>query len=174
MAIHYDVVPVAAREPELGLLAGCFNDGTREWRDELGEVSDELVVWQPFPKAPSIGTLILHMIDVEAWWIEEVAAGRERPPGEAESLLSDAIRQDDIEWPDCPSKPYSWFLSEQDRIRSRTLQTLAELEGAGTARWIQGYTERSYTARWIAHHVLTHESYHGGQAVLLKTLWERR
>ena len=44
-----DVPPVAGLEMQVGLLLTMLDDNTVDWRGDLGEVSEEAVVWQPFP-----------------------------------------------------------------------------------------------------------------------------
>ena len=58
-----DIVPDPnAPEPAVGLLLAVLENTTREWReDELGDISDDTVVWQPFPHGHNIGALILHL-----------------------------------------------------------------------------------------------------------------
>ena len=82
-----DVPPVEGLNPEVGLLLAMLDDGTREWRGELGEVPEEAAVWQPFPNGHSIGAVILHVAGVEAFWLHQVAAGRERSSEEEARLL---------------------------------------------------------------------------------------
>jgi len=101
----YDIAPLTGMHPEIGLLAAALEDGTREWREELGRVSPDALVWQPFPGGHSIGALILHNIDVEAYWIEQFCAGKNRPEGEERLLLSEETHQYSVEWPKPPKKP---------------------------------------------------------------------
>jgi hypothetical protein len=75
---RHPFVALEAASPDIGLLAASLQNATREWRQELGEVDEEAIVWQPVPDMHSIGALILHIVDVEAWWIESVAAGKSR------------------------------------------------------------------------------------------------
>src|SRR5437763_1991032 len=78
---HYDVEPLPGVEPQIGLLQAVWRDSTREWRKNLGEVSDEAIAWQPFPGGHSIGGVLLHMIACETWWISILPDGPFRLPG---------------------------------------------------------------------------------------------
>lgn len=78
MSGRIDIVPVSGLNVQVGLLLAALDNTTTEWRQELGDVPDEAVVWQPFPGGHSIGALLLHMADVEAYWLHEIAAGQER------------------------------------------------------------------------------------------------
>lgn len=163
-----DVKPIAGLDPQIGLLLSMLDDGTREWRQELGRVSNEAIGWQSFPNGHSIGTVILHISDVEGHWIQEVAAGQPRSPEELKTLLSKETDQDAFRWPKPPKKSLSWFFEQHDRIRQKTHQIVKKLADPEYLARRDGRSKSyTFTLRWILHHVLTHEAYHGGQAVLL-------
>lgn len=166
----YDVSPLAGYPAEIGVLVASLDDSTREWREELGSPPVEAIVWQPYPDGYSIGTLLLHMMDAETGWIDQFAAGKPEDPDEAKLLLSKETDQDAGLWPAPPAQPIEWYFDLQDRIRNRVNATL--LEQDDPARVFVG-RERSYTLRWIVAHVVEHDSYHGGQAVMLHELWKR-
>ena len=106
--MQYDDVPnLPGYAPEIGLLLSALQDNTREWRQELGTPSEDAIVWQPFEGSHSIGALILHMIEVEVWWLEEIGAGRPIEPAEAEELMSEQIKQESVSWPTPPREPIS-------------------------------------------------------------------
>ena len=167
-----DAAPIDGLDPQIGLLLSMLDDGTHEWREELGDVSEEALVWQPFPGGHSIGALMLHIADTEASWIHEVAAGQPRSPEELARLLSAETRQYRIEWPVPPRQPLAWYVAQMDETRARTMALVAALNDPlhvspkTRSRTGQG----DFTLRWILHHVLTHEAYHGGQAVLLSIM----
>ena len=171
MTERVDVLPVPGAEVQIGLLRTMLDDGTRDWREELGEVSDEAVVWQPFPRAHSIGAIILHIADVEAYWLHQVGAGQARSDEELARLLSKETQQYDLSWPRPPAQPLSWFFAQHDEIRARTRQIVAAWDDPAHVR---PRKDAEFTRRWLLHHVLTHEAYHGGQAVLLSILHGRR
>lgn len=166
----YDVSPLPAYPVETGVLLASLDDGTREWREELGTPPVEAIVWQPYPNGYSIGALLLHMADAETGWIEQFAGGKPGDPAEAKLLLSKETNQDAGIWPVPPSQPIEWYYELQDRIRNRAKSTLLELDNP--SRVFEG-RERSYTLRWILAHVVEHDSYHGGQAVMIHELWKR-
>jgi uncharacterized damage-inducible protein DinB len=157
---------------DIGLLAAALENATREWRGELAEVDEDAIVWQAWPNGHSIGALILHIADVEAWWIETVAAGKKRPRGEARRLLSEETEQYGVHSPTPPRKPLSWYFAIHDAIRARSLETLRSLDDADRYVSRVGWKE-SCNVRWIVSHVVSHESYHGGQAVLLNVMRQK-
>jgi uncharacterized damage-inducible protein DinB len=164
-----DITPVAGADIQVGLLLAVLEDVTNEWREELGDVSEEQIVYQPFPAGHSIGALILHIADTEAFWLYEVGAGKERPAEELKALLSEEIQQHQRQflWPTPPRHPLSWYFAQQDAVRERTRQTALALndpEHIGRRR------DHEFTLRWLLNHVISHEAYHGGQAVLLSLM----
>jgi len=162
-----DVPPVAGLDVQIGLLLAMLDDVTGEWRGELGDVPEEAVVWQPFPGAHSIGALILHMADVEASWLHEIGADQPRSEEEMSRLLSRETKQDQVQWPVPPAQPLLWYYAQQDAIRARTRQLVRTWDDPDAAR--PAY-DAEFTRRWLLNHIVTHEAYHGGQAVLLSIL----
>jgi uncharacterized damage-inducible protein DinB len=158
-----DVVPVKGMDLQLGLLLAMLDDNTQQWRGELEMMPEEAVVWQPFPNGHSVGGALLHIASAELLWIVEVAAGRVRSEDDKVRLLSTLTRQRDVQWPTPPRRPISWYFEQQDEVRARTrpiIQELADPLHTGARG------ERVVTLRWILHHLITHEAYHSGQAIL--------
>lgn len=168
---RFDVAPTEGFHPEIGLLLATLEDGSREWREELGEPTPGALRWQPFPNGHSIGTLILHIAHAEAWWIEEALAGRKLTSEEKRDLLHDETHQDDVMWPTPPEWTCAEFFDRLDRVRKRTAETLRSVTGPD--RTVVLSDEYSTSVRWIVAHLVQHESYHGGQAVLLRLMHER-
>lgn len=160
---------------ELQLLIAMLNDGTRESRGELGKVAKKAIVWQVREGGQSIGAELLHSMDAEGWWIEEVAKGGRRSKEEVAELLSEATKVDEGIWPTPPAKPLSWYYERQDTIRARTIRTLRKLaDMAKTSGYKGRKNEYEFSLRWIVSHIIHHEAYHFGQAVLIKSLWGNR
>lgn len=169
-AENVDVKPVEGMEIQTGLLLAMLDDATQDWRRHLGEVSEDALCWQPAPNAHSIGAILLHIADVESHWLYAVATGQMRSEEEVRRLLSKETKQAIGEWPAPPRRPLAWYYAQHDEIRERTRHTIRELnnpEHIGTRR------EQGFTLRWLLHHVITHESYHFGQAVLLSLLYPK-
>jgi hypothetical protein len=72
-------------------------------------------------------------------------------------------------WPAPPRRPISWYFELHDRIRARTLESIKQWPAADATREHNG---RPRSMRWVLGHVIQHEAYHGGQAVLLNRLWQ--
>lgn len=166
---HYDVAPVPDFHPEIGVLLASMHDSTREWRENLGEPTVEAICWQPAPEFHSIGTILLHIAECEAYWFEQFVAKLTPDAEETKLLKAEEILQDDVKWPDAHPQPIEWYFELHDRIRARSWNAIREIE---PERVIVG-NHGSFTLRWIVAHVLEHDSYHGGQAVLLHELWRK-
>ncbi len=165
-----DAAPLPGYPEPYDLLCAILQDGTNEWRWELDQdLSEEAVVWQPYPGMHSIGGIILHMINAEVFWFERFALGIPDDPEERKLILSEQIDVDEWNWPEAPRQPIAWYFDLQDRIRARTLESIKRWPAADVAR--PHHDNRECTLRWVLGHVIQHEAYHGGQAVLLNRLW---
>jgi uncharacterized damage-inducible protein DinB len=162
--------PPGYQEP-YGTLLATLQDGSREWREELGNPDPKHIVWQAVPNGHSIGALLLHIAEVEVYWIEQVCLGREIDPEEAKLYMSDEIDQDNGMWPTPPEKPISYYFDILDRVRARTLESVKDFEPSDTVRERRG--GNTVTLGWILAHVVEHDSYHGGQAVLMHEIARR-
>ena len=147
-----------------------LDDTTAEWRRELGRVGADVVRWQPAENAHSIGALILHVADVEGFWLHEIAAGCPMPESDVKLFLSRETQQYSGVWPKPPRKPLSWYYAQHDRIRARTRELLSSMDKP-EKRCTRG--TRELTLRWLIYHVITHEAYHAGQAVLIASLYKK-
>jgi uncharacterized damage-inducible protein DinB len=162
-----DIVPAEGMDVQTGLLLSVLEDVTKEWTgelDELGEVTEEQIIWQVFPNGHSIGGLILHIADVEAFWLHQVGAGQTRSAEELALLLSEETQQYQFQWPAPPPEPLSWYLAQHQAVRERTrtlIRRVNDPEHTGVHRGTE------FTLRWLLNHIISHEAYHGGQAVLL-------
>lgn len=160
---------------QTALLLALLNDGTREWRDELGDVTPDALLYQPEPNGHSIGAVLLHIADVEGFWLYDTATGDGRTLEELQTLLSKETNQNAGVWPAPPPHPLAWYYEQQDAARRRTLETWQTITDLSATRTAQNETQsEAFTLRWLLAHVIAHESYHGGQAVLLHELYKRR
>jgi uncharacterized damage-inducible protein DinB len=170
--MFHDTPLLEGYDPEIALLLSALEDGTRNWRENLGSPSVEAIVWQPQPDSYSIGGLLLHLIDCEDGWFHAFAAGNPRDPAEVALFLSDETDQYVGSWPTPPAEPIEWYFELHDRIRARAFESLKGVE----ATKVYDRPARNYqcTLRWVVAHVLQHDSYTGGQAVAMHELWKRK
>ncbi len=167
-----DAQPLPGYQEPYGLLCAILQDGTNEWRLELDpNLTEDAVVWQPYPGMHSIGGILLHIASVEVFWLERFALDREWDLEEVKLLMSQETEVDEWRWPAPPRRPISWYFEMHDRIRARTLESIKSWPSPESAKDLHGDPR---TMRWVLGHVIQHEAYHGGQAVLLQRLWELR
>lgn len=168
--MQFDATPLPGYPLEHGLLLSALNDGTREWRGELGEPTEDALVWQARPGGHSIGGLLLHMAVVERLWTEVWCLNRPLTAEERETYQANESDVDNGVWPTPPRKPFEWYWELLMDARGRVHRAVKEFpapEAEFTTPW--GGT---VTTRWTLAHLVQHDSYHGGQAVLLHDLFK--
>jgi uncharacterized damage-inducible protein DinB len=156
---------ITALLPEVAVYMKMLEQSTGEWRWMLGkDVTPAQLVHQAYPGAHSIGAVLLHMADSEAIWTMEVLAGGSVPESLKKELLADETDAWNGKWPVVPSEPLAYYYEKQDRVREHTLRVLAGLTDIEKDVSAWGNT---FTIRWILGHMVSHDSQHGGQAILL-------
>ena len=169
---RFDVKPLAGVDAEIGLLQATWQDSTREWRKNLGEVTEEAIVWQPYPNGHSIGAVLLHMISCENYWIVKDILNEPVDQEHPAVKFDRTVDQYNAQWPAPPANPLSWYYEMQDANRAMVFQRIS---GIGDPALVRQRPDRyEFTLRWVMAHLIEHDSYHGGQMVLLKELWLHR
>jgi len=166
-----DAAPLPGYREPYGLLCAILQDGTNEWRLEMDQdLPAEAMVWQAYPGGHSIGGCILHNVGVEVFWFEQYVLDRVFDAEEKRLLQWDETDVDQWKWAVPPHEPLSWYFALMDRYRARTLESIKEWPDPDKPISYDGGKAR--TPRWVFGHVIQHEAYHGGQAVLLQRLWQ--
>lgn len=169
-----DVAPVDGVHPELGLLFATWADSTREWREmvewDCPEPPAPALAWQMYEGGPSIGGLLLHMAGCEAFWFERLVCGKEPDLSDPVQLYSSKLDIEGGVWPVPPSESYAWFLDLYERRRKRSIEIITERNDPTE---LFQHRLGEMTMRWIVAHVIEHDSYHGGQIVMLYEAWKR-
>jgi uncharacterized damage-inducible protein DinB len=165
-----DAVPLPGYPAPYDLLCGILQDSTQEWRWEVDpDLGPDAVTWQARPGGHNIGGIILHMIHAELYWLEMIALGRQLPQEVKDELLWDQIDIESGRWPAVPHQPLSWYFALQDKYRAQTLEAVKSWAPADT---LVPQRDDKCSLRYIFGHVIQHDSYHGGQIVLLNDLWK--
>lgn len=161
----YELTIPEGFDPELAVLIAAWRDGTREWQEEMGDVEDAAVTWQFGADRVSIGSLLLHMIDCDEGWIRESMFGEDLSIEPIEALQhARGIDVDARTFPEPPAWPFAKYVELMAESRARLIEKLKPLRAADF--YIsRGGNKLSY--RWVISHLVQHDSYHGGQIVLL-------
>ena len=155
---------------ETALLLAMLDSTSAFWRRELrGLMRDELR-WRTKKGGHTIGMLLLHIAVAEHWWVHMVAMGRKEDKALVKLLKADQTDQYKGKWPEPPDRPKEWFFKQCAQVRASTHEDLKGLDAANLRGRIGS---REFTLRWILHHLIEHEAYHGGQMVLLRDLYRR-
>jgi uncharacterized damage-inducible protein DinB len=157
-------------DPEIGILVATLVGSTQKWRDNLELPEAAAVTWQPYPDGPSIGGLILHMASCELYWIGEIAELQKVSDDEPSRTYDKTVDQYLPHWPTPPAEPIEWYFAIQDDVRSRILNLIAR---HGAPDTVHQTTRSSMTYRWILAHIIQHDSYTGGQAVVLHEMYKK-
>jgi len=170
----YDALPLEGYPSDLGLMLATLQETTRDWRSDMlqaGEPTEEELVWQVRPGGHSLGAIFLHIADVEISWIEEFALGRKMTEADLTRLMTNETRVNQGVWPTPPRQPYAWYLEQMDEARHRTLAACKDFPALGEEYLFQD--QMTLTYRWTLAHVIGHEAYLAGQAMLLRDLFAR-
>jgi len=167
---NYDVEPKPGFEPQLAILAATLGDSTREWRRNLGRVSPEAMTWQCYPDGPSVGGLLMHLIESEAYWIREFADGDRLAETHPAVVYNRDLNVSKPFWPAPPGKPFSWYRRLHDEVRAEMMERISK---ASDPTRSYGGKRYSLTYRWILAHIVGHDSYTGGQAVLVHEMYKK-
>lgn len=101
----------------------------------------------------SIGDLVRHLCDSEAYWIERVIQGK------------DWLRHTREVWSDHEALLERWKI-----LRQRTLQFLDSLSTARLSDTKIDHRGNIVTVEWILWHVFQHEAHHRGQIYMILRL----
>lgn len=166
MSQPHDLPTDASLNAEFALLLAMLDDNTVEWRRELAEIDlpEDAIGWRPFPTGYNIGAVMFHIAEAEIFWLHEVAAGQPMTDEWKATFMVEAIDQYEFQWPTPPAKPFEWYFEQLDRVRAKTHELMRAINDPDH---VCRRGERSFTLRWVLHHVVQHEAHHGGQLTLL-------
>ncbi len=166
-----DIEPLESFDPEVGLLLSALVDSTREWMENLSDITPLALQWQATPSSYSIGALLLHLIDAEDYWFRVIIGGQIRTATEESLLQSEELDQYEGYWPTPPQQPIEWYFQLHKQYRARAFDGLKGIRPGDVIG--EPRLRRSATVRWILTHVLQHDSYTGGQIVAIHELYKK-
>ena len=144
-------------------------DGTREWVEELEDVTDEFLAWRPYPGGYCAGGLLMHMMSCDRLWIDKVILKTE-PDATDPAMIYDELQSNSGgTWPDPPAESWDWYWELFQKHRRLTLEQLSAIKDPSAI--VQEHERSDYSLAWIVAHLVQHDSYHGGQIVMLNQMW---
>jgi uncharacterized damage-inducible protein DinB len=167
---HYDLTWSDDVNPEIGLLVAALEDSTREWRENLEMPCPEAVGWAPYLDGPSIGGILLHMASCEQYNVMKLGEGIEVPDDDVSWAYDSQMDQYVPYWPTPPQEPIEWYFAVLDEARRRIIDIIRGHGDPGSIHQTQRFT---MTYRWLLVRMIKHDSYHGGQTVLLHEMYKK-
>ena len=133
-----------------------------EIEQQLGELPEEALDWQPGPGMNSVNVLMTHLFGAERYWIGDVARG--------ESSHRD--RDAEFEAKGLDKAALVRRLKELDAYVAAALGSLelADLEQPRRSR-LDGH---KCTVGWALTHALEHSATHVGHLQLMSQLWQQK
>jgi uncharacterized damage-inducible protein DinB len=166
----YDLHPSPDLHPELAILVASLLDSTKEWQENLEQPTQEAMIWQPYPNGPSIGGALLHLASCETYWLDEFIHNKPADLTDPAVSYDRSMDQYVPFWPVPPNEHYEWYRNQLEIHRRRALECIAAHNQPHTVHSRKDY---DVTYRWIITHVIEHDSYTGGQAVLLHEMYKQ-
>ena len=167
--INWRLDPPASAHPEIAPMLATMIDGTREWVEELEDVTDEFLAWRPYPGGYCAGGLLMHMMSCDRLWIDKVILKTE-PDATDPAMIYDELQSNSGgTWPDPPAESWDWYWELFQKHRRLTLEQLSAIKDPSAI--VQEHERSDYSLAWIVAHLVQHDSYHGGQIVMLNQMW---
>lgn len=169
-----EFVPPAGFPSRLGRMLHAL-EGLRE--ETIGLTSDldaDSLARIPFQGGNSIGTLLVHIAEAEAFWILERIGGRPLSRERREIYRMDQFGQPGA--PQARRAPVSFFLGLLADLRVETREVVSSLRDGdleGRRTWVDPANpdEREvFTVGWILTHLYGHESHHQGQIAMTRRM----
>jgi len=162
---HYRLEPLPAKSPEIGLLLSVLEDSTREWTGDFDDATDDLVNFRAVDGEHCFGGVMLHIMAAERYWVDSVILNIAIDKADPAMVYDNLLDQNENDWPDAPTESLEWYFDLFKKHRARTIELLSEIEDAH--KIVQKHDRSDYSISWIIGHLIQHDSYHGGQIVML-------
>ena len=164
----YDIKP--SSKSEVALLVAMMDATTKSWKDDLRGISEKEFRWQAKKGGHSIAMMILHCVIAECWWIQSVTLGKDMDMKFINALGYKRMDIANGVWGTPLKKPKAWYLKQMTDIRKKTKKSMRGLKPSHTGDG----RGKTFTLRWVLHHLVEHEAYHSGQMTLLRELYRKR
>jgi uncharacterized damage-inducible protein DinB len=160
--------PAEGLSREIGLLVAALEQARSKTYEVLSGLSPTEIARKILPNAHSIGTIAMHLGEVEYWWIQSAAMKREMSEqGKKLSHWQDTFETD-------VDKGFTseYCIETLKKISLLTREAMASFTDEGlevlyTRPEIEG---RSVSLRWLLQNLIDHEANHRGQMAMVKRL----
>lgn len=167
------LLPTPGFAKEIGFFLSSLEKIRKEWREAAKNLSKEELAYKILPDVQPIGTIIIHIAEVEYFWIQQIVGGKEFT-AEIESLMHHDLWFKDFAAHDLD---INYCLEVVEKIHQMTQETLSKLTDDDLEKlFIRKYDdhEKHYTLRYIFTHLLDHEGTHKGQILMIKRLLKEK
>ena len=161
--------PVPNFSPEIRLFLAGLDKIRFAWCDAVKDLSNSELAHKILPDVQPIGTIIIHIAEVEYFWIQQIVGGKDFT-AEIQNLLQHNLWFKDFAAHDLNVE---YCLQVIEKIHHLTRETLTrltddDLEKTFVRVWENGETH--YSLRWILVHLLEYDAEHKGQILMIKRL----
>ncbi len=163
-------------DPEVGLFQRMRQELRRRFKSTIAELSPSQLAWVPEKGGNSIGSLLLHIVEAELFWVQYVCTGRELTAEQKTEYRTEIFGDPDA--PPLEEHPVEWFVEKLDESRRNVAEFCSVLTDPmlDECRHFVDDEGREYefTVRWILFHLIEHEAGHRSQILMLRRMLQAR
>lgn len=164
--------PVPNFSPEIGVFLASLYKIRNAWTAAVKDLSKTELAAKILPDVQPIGTIIIHIAEVEYFWIQQIVEGKELT-AKIQNLLHHDLWFKDFAAHDLGIE---YCLEVVEKIHQMTLEILAKFTDSDLEKSfvrVREDRETHYSLRWILVHLLEHDAEHKGQMLMIKRLLKR-
>lgn len=155
---------ISTDRTQLNLLLGQLIETRKRLLELLQKLPENILDFTPHErKVETIGTLLLHIADVEWSWIFEDIDGQEM---DFETAKYAFPLRPEVNIPQLTGKDLSYYTNILQNVRQEVFEYMNRFTDAD----LQKKIGENYSIEWILYHINHHEAQHYGQIQLLRRL----
>ncbi|MBM7846410.1 DinB family protein [Herpetosiphon giganteus] len=157
---------------EIGVWLWALEDARRRTNEEIAQLSEAMIDWQPPHCDSTIGSVLYHVALIEADWLYDEVLGLDAYPEPASSLLPHPHRTKQGLLTPVFGETIAHHSARLAKIRELLLETFNEMS---LAEFLRPRELERYivTPEWVLHHLCQHEAEHRSQIGGLRIAFER-
>lgn len=169
-----DLSPARGLTPEVGHWLAALEEVRLGTLLLLHDLGPDQIASPPSSGMNSIGTLLTHIAESEAFWVIERVGGRPLPAERRELYRMDLFSRPGA--PQATRASAAFFVGILSDLRIETQEVLAGLNDKdldGKRIWNdprRPEDQEVFSVRWILSHVLAHEAHHRGQIAIARKM----